>query len=130
MRLTSATRILGLVFAAAALLAAGCGKKEPARPSREVVSALLQREADELKRNGEQLDPVLRVKATWTVAAIDLVEVPGDPDHPWKGTIRFKIRGETRDTSGVVVDEFEKRFDYVYTTSLGKWIFQLAPATP
>ena len=32
MRLTSATRILGLVFAAAALLAAGCGKKEPARP--------------------------------------------------------------------------------------------------
>jgi hypothetical protein len=26
------------------------------------------------------------------------------------------------------VDEFDKRFDYVYSTALGKWIFQLAPS--
>jgi predicted small lipoprotein YifL len=128
MRLAFVTGVLGL--AAAAALVAGCGKKGPERPSREVVSALLQREADELKRNGEQIDPVLRVKATWTIASIDLREAPGDPDHPWTGTIHFKIRGETKDTGGVVVDEFEKRFDYVYTTSVGKWVFQLAPAAP
>lgn len=128
MRTAFVTGVLGV--AATAALLAGCGKKGPEPPSRETVHALLQREADELKRNGEQVDPVLRVKATWTVASIDLREAPGDPDHPWTGTIHFKIRGETKDTGGVVVDEFEKRFDYAWSTSLGKWIFQLAPATP
>jgi predicted small lipoprotein YifL len=127
MRLAFVTGVLGL--AAAAALLAGCGKKGPERPSRETVSALLQREADELKRNGEQVDPVLRVKATWTVASIDLREAP-DPDHPWTGTIHFRIRGETKDTGGVVVDEFDKRFDYAWSASLGKWIFQLSPAAP
>jgi hypothetical protein len=127
MGLARSTGILGL--AALAGLAAACGGRGPEKPSRESVAALLQREADELKRNGEQLDPVLRVKATWTVAAIDVRERPGDVDRPWAGTIHFRIRGETKDTSGVVVDEFEKRFDYLYSTSLGRWIFQLAPPT-
>ena len=27
-----------------------------------------------------------------------------------------------------MVDEFERRFDYLYTTSIQKWIFQLAPS--
>ena len=27
-----------------------------------------------------------------------------------------------------MVDEFERRFDYVYTASIQKWIFQLAPS--
>jgi hypothetical protein len=27
----------------------------------------------------------------------------------------------------VVIDEFERRFDYVYAASIQKWIFQLAP---
>jgi predicted small lipoprotein YifL len=125
MRLARTTGILGL--AAVATLVA-CGKKGPDRPSREVVTALLQREADDLKRNGEQLDPVLRVKATWTVAALDVRERPDDVDRPWAATIRFKIRAETGDTGGVVVDEFEKTFDYLYSASLGKWIFQLAPS--
>jgi hypothetical protein len=128
MRLALVTSAVGVVAVVAVV--AACGKKAPDRPARETVSALLQREADELKRNGEQFDPVLRVKATWTVASIDLREAPGDPDHPWAGTIHFKIRAETKDTGSVVVDEFEKRFDYVWATSLGKWVFQLAPATP
>lgn len=126
MRNARARRILVLTAVAAAL--AACGPKEPERKAREVVTPLLQREAEELKRNGEKLDPVLGVKATWTIAGVDVTERPGDADRPWAGKIRFKIRGETRDTSGVVVDEFERSFDYVYTASVDRWIFQLAPS--
>jgi len=122
-----ATRVVLLAAALAAL--AACGRKAPDRTGREVVTPLLQREADELKRSGEQMDPVLRVRATWTIAGIDVTERPGDTDRPWAGSIRFKIRGETKDADGsVAVDEFERRFDYVYVASVGKWIFQLTPS--
>jgi hypothetical protein len=118
---TVGASILGL-----SLVAAGCGPKAPERPAREVVTASLQQEADTLKADGEKLDPVLRVKATWTIEGLDVTERPNDPDRPWAGTIRFKIRSETKDTDNkVVIDEFEKRFDYVYTTSVNRWIFQM-----
>jgi hypothetical protein len=29
-----------------------------------------------------------------------------------------------------VVDEFERRFDYLYATSVKQWVFQLAPPAP
>jgi predicted small lipoprotein YifL len=123
-------RVHGIVVLAAVVAAvAACGRKGPERPGREVVTPLLQREADDLKRSGEKVDPVLGVKATWTIAGIDVTERPGDADRPWAGTIRFKIKGETKDTDGAVqVDEFERRFDYVYMASVGKWVFQLAPS--
>jgi predicted small lipoprotein YifL len=123
-------RAQGIVLLAVVVAAvAACGGKGPDRPAREVVTPLLEREAADLKSSGEKVDPVLRVKATWTVAGIDVTERPGDVDRPWAGTIRFKIQGETRDTDGAVqVDEFERRFDYVYVASVGKWIFQLAPS--
>jgi predicted small lipoprotein YifL len=118
-----------LVLAAVAAAVAACGRKGPERPAREVVTPLLQREADDLKRSGEQVDPVLRVKATWTIAGIDVTERPGDADRPFSGTIRFKIKGETKDTDGAVqVDEFERHFNYVYMASVNKWVFQLAPS--
>jgi hypothetical protein len=123
-------RTAGLVGVAAALVApAACGARGPKPPAREEVLALLQQEANQLKAGGEKLDPVLGVKATWTVAGIDVTERPTDPDRPWAGKIRFKIRSETRDIErGVIVDESDKDFDYVYSATLGKWIFQLAPA--
>ena len=126
----SRTRTAGVVILAAALAAvAACGRKGPDAPARDELTALLQKEADGLKASGEKLDPVLGVKATWTIAGIDVTERPGDADRPWAGAIRFKIRSETKDTDGaVVVDEFERRFDYLYTTSIQKWIFQLAPS--
>jgi hypothetical protein len=125
----SKTRTAGVVILVAALAAvAACGRKGPDAPARNELLALLQKEADGLKAGGEKLDPVLGVKATWTIAGIDVTERPGDADRPWAGAIRFKIRSETKDTDGaVVVDEFERRFDYLYTTSIQKWIFQLAP---
>jgi predicted small lipoprotein YifL len=120
----------GIVILAATLAGlAACGPRGPKAPGREVVTPLLQKEATDLKAGGEKLDPVLGVKATGAIAGIDVTERPNDPDRPWAGTIRFKIRSETKDTDGaVVVDEFDRRFDYVYTTSLQRWIFQLPPS--
>lgn len=120
----------GVVILAAALVGVGaCRPKAPETSGRERVTLLLQQEADALKRDGEKLDPVLRVKATWVIEGIDVTERPDDPDRPWVGTIRFKIRSVMRDEQGVVTtDEFDRRFDYVYTTSLQRWIFQLAPS--
>jgi predicted small lipoprotein YifL len=120
----------GCVILAAALTGlGGCGRKGPEVSGREVVTPLLQQEADSLKRDGEKLDPVLRVKATWAIAGIDVRERANDPDRPWAGTIRFKIKSETKDTDGrVIVDEFDRRFDYVYTASLKRWVFQLPPS--
>ena len=113
----------------ATLAALGLRAQGPEVPGREVVTPLLQQEADALKRDGEKLDPILRVKATWAVAGIDVTERPGDPDQPWAGAIRFRIRSEMRDERGAVTtDEFERRFDYVYTASLRRWIFQLSPS--
>ena len=127
------TRIgtLGTLALAATLLALpGCGRKGPAGPGREVLTSLLRQEAESLKRENEKLDPILRVKATWTIEGIDVTERPQDPDRPWAGTIRFKIRSETKDVDGsVAADEFERPFDYVYMASLQRWVFQL-PASP
>lgn len=117
---------VGAAAAALALVTLACGAKGPKGPTREAVTALLQQEADALKSGGEKLDPVLRVKATWTVEGLDITERPNDPDKPWAGTIRFRIKSETLDTDGKVeTDEFEKRFDYLYTTSVNRWIFQM-----
>ncbi|HSD26065.1 MAG TPA: hypothetical protein VLL75_02125 [Vicinamibacteria bacterium] len=122
-------RTAGVVVLAALLGVAACGRMGSKAPGRAVVTPLLQKEANDLKASGEKLDPVLRVKATWAIAGIDVTERPNDPDRPWAGAIRFRIRSETKDTDGaVVVDEFDRRFDYLYSTALGKWIFQLPPS--
>jgi predicted small lipoprotein YifL len=123
-------RTVGIVAVAAAIVGlAACGLRGPRAPGREAVTPLLQKEANDLKASGEKLDPVLGVKATWTIAGIDVTERPDDADRPWAGVIRFRIRSETKDMDGaVVVDEFDKRFDYVYSAALQKWIFQLPPS--
>ena len=124
MRLVSTIGIAGL--AVGVLAAGGCGALKPSGPTRETVTALLQQEANTLKAGGEKLDPVLRVTATWQIEGLDVTERPNDADRPWNGRIRFKIKSETKDTGGkVVTDEFQKQFDYVYTTSINRWIFQM-----
>jgi hypothetical protein len=123
------TGVGGVILGTALAVAAGCGGRGAGGPGREVVTPLLQQEADGLKRDGEKLDPILRVKATWTIAGIDVTERPGDRDRPWAGAIRFRIRSEMRDEQGVATaDEFDRRFDYVYSASLNRWIFQLQPS--
>jgi len=123
MRLCS---MLGAAGVATAVAAAGCGPSKPAGPTRESVTALLQQEANSLKADGEKLDPVLRVRATWTVEGLDVAPRTNDADRPWSGKIRFKIKSETKDTDGKLqVDEFQKQFDYVYTMSVNRWVFQM-----
>jgi hypothetical protein len=120
----------GVVILAAALVgAAACKPKAPDVPGREIVTPLLQREADGLKAENEKLDPILRVKATWTIEGLDITERPNDPERPWAGTIRFRIRSVMKDEQGVVTtDEFDRRFDYVFSAALGRWIFELPPS--
>lgn len=131
MKPASRARVLSAaaVLTAAAVLGAGCGRGGPEAPTRETVTALLQKEADALKRDGEKLDPVLRIKATWTIEGVDVAERPGDADRPFSGTIRFRIRSETKDEQGAVgADEFSREFHYVYTSSLNRWIFEMRPS--
>jgi predicted small lipoprotein YifL len=127
MRRDATARFVILAAALAAL--GGCGRGGPKAPGREVVTPLLQQEAAVLKQDGEKFDPALRVKATWAITGLDVTERANDPDRPWAGTIRFKIRSETRDEQGAVVaKEFERRFDYLWSASLNRWIFQLPPS--
>src|SRR6185295_15148139 len=91
---------LGAGALALVVMTAGCGIGKPKGPTREAVTAALQQEANTLKADGEKLDPVLRVKATWNVEGLDISERPNDADKPWSGKIRFKIRSETMDTGG------------------------------
>jgi hypothetical protein len=111
----------------AAVVAGACKARPPAGASREQLTALLQREAQALKATGEQLDPVLRVKATWTVAQLTVSERRGDAERPFAGVIRFHIRAETKDTDGAVqVDELDRRFDYLWNAGLQRWLIQPA----
>jgi predicted small lipoprotein YifL len=120
----------GIVILAAALVGiTACRPKGPDLPGREMVTPLLQREAETLKAENEKLDPILRVKATWEIEGIDITERPTDPARPWAGTIRFRIRSVMQDEQGVVTtDVIERRFDYVFNPTLGRWIFQLPPS--
>ena len=114
--------VVGIVVAVAV---AGCSR--PAKgPGREALLAQLQQEAQAIKAENENQDEALGVRATWTVASVDVVEQPANEAAPWRGTIRFQIRSETDDTDGKVdVHEFEKEFSYVFNPTIQKWVFQL-----
>jgi hypothetical protein len=99
-------------------------------PSKEAVTQLLQQEAQSLKADGEKMDPSLGVKATWTIVSVEVREQPNDPDRPWAGTIKFKIESRMKDVDGTdQVQQFEKKFEYVYTNTLKRWITQYTPPT-
>ena len=127
-RRTVHTALAALLAPALLVLAAGCLRKGPQGPSREELTSLLQQEAQALKATGEKLDPVLRVKATWTVTELTVSPQPNDQDRPWAGLIRFHIRAETKDADGSAqVDEFDKRFDYLWSASLRRWLIKPTP---
>ena len=118
------------LWLAVILLAVGACKAGPTGPDKGAVTQLLQQEAQSLKTNGEKLDPSLGVKATWTIVSVDVREQPNDPDRPWAGTIRFKIESRMKDVDGSdQTQQFEKKFEYVYTNTLKQWITQYTPPT-
>lgn len=117
--------VAAVLLAAALSPAAGCGRRGAGGPSREELTSLLRQEAQAMKATGETLDPVLGVKASWTVSELTVSERPGDADRPWAGVIRFRIRAETKDSDGSVqVDEMDKRYEYLWSASLGRWLIQ------
>ena len=112
-----------------AALACGRGKSDSLK--KETVLALLQQEAQSLKADGEKVNPDLGVKTTWNIEGVDVREQPNDENRPWAGTIRFKIQSQMREVDGTkLTNEFEKRFDYAYSTALKKWIILYVPPTP
>lgn len=119
--------------AAALLLAvvlAGCNLGKLSRPSRDEVMTLLQAEAAEMKKGGEQMDPKLRVKVVWNVDGIDLVE-QDDPKRPWKGTVRFRIISTMHDADGSETNDLiRKHFTYVYDTDTKKMLFVSSTTPP
>jgi hypothetical protein len=109
------------------LLAAGCSFK-PKGPSKEMVTPLLQQEANSLKRDGEKPDEKLGVKATWNVESVEVREQKDNETNPWAGTVKFKITSEMREVDGTpVVQTFDKRFEYLWSTTLNRWIIQYTP---
>ena len=118
-------------LAIAGLILAACNLGRLAGPSREEVLAQLQQEADTMKKGGEQMNPALRIKVTWTVEGIDLQEQPNDDAHPWKGIVRFKILSTMHDADGSETNDLiRKHFTYVYDKAGKKWLFQSSTTPP
>ncbi len=121
-------RIITLALPLLGLLA--CSPKA-AGPSRETLLPLLQKEADSLKVDGEKVDPVLGVQSVWTIEGIDLKEQKSNEKSPWLGVVRFHIVSRTKDFDGSTVnDESRKQFEYVWNTTLEKWVFQYKATPP
>jgi len=115
----------------AVLVLAGCNLRGLSGPSRDEVLALLQAEADDMKKGGEKMDPKLGVKAVWNIEGIDVVEQPNDSAHPWKGTVRFKIVSTMHDADGSETNDLiRKHFSYVYDSATKKLLFQSSTTPP
>ena len=116
-----------------AVLIAGCSLAKPEGGQKEAVLALLQQQAQGLKQDGEKmsLNPTLGVKAIWNIESVEVKEQPGNESQPWTGTIRFRIESKTREVDGSLSSQqFEKRFDYVYSPAIKGWIIQYVPPSP
>jgi len=115
---------IGIVGAVALV---GCSS-EPKAPERDTLVAQLQQEAEALRAQNENQDTSLGVSTTWTIESVDVVEPAEGTDAPTRGTIRFRIRAETKDMDDEVqVDEFDKQFDYTFNPTIQKWIFDYKP---
>ncbi len=112
------------------VLAFGGCKTRLLGPSKDALQALLQQEAQSLKTDGEKINPELGVKSVWTIESVEVKEQPDNADQPWVGSIKFKIESRIREVDGSEVSQqFEKRFEYVYSDTLKRWIIQYTPPT-
>ena len=111
-------------LAALALILVACSGGAPSKSDREAATAALQNEAAALKRDGEKMPPSLGVTATWTVTGVDVQDQPGNATQPFTGTIKFRINSKTREPTGVVENNFERSFKYVYDAGIKQWMLK------
>lgn len=109
---------------AVAGLALSCSKPKPEPPKHDQVEPLLQKEAESLQKEGEQVNPSLGVETRWNLEAVEIREQAGNEAQPWAGTIKFKIVSKTRDGSSTVTERFEKSFDYVFDAAQNRWLLR------
>lgn len=96
-----------------------------------MVTPLLQQEANSLKQDGEKPDEKLGVKATWNVESVEVREQKDNESNPWAGTVKFRITSEMREVDGTPVTQtFDKRFEYLWSTAMNRWIIQYTPPSP
>ena len=99
-----------------------CGMVADSGPSQETALSLLRQEAQELKAEGEKLDPAFGVRANWEIEDVQVQKPSNDDGPPWRGTIRFKITSRVREPDGTTsMEEFVRNFEYVWDTELGDW---------
>ncbi len=112
-------------IATVALLAAllgSCGTIGAGAPAQEEVLSLLREEAQELKAEGEKLDPAFGVTANWEIEDVQVRKPSNENGPPWRGTIRFKITSRVYDPDGSTsTDEFDKNIEYLWDTELDRW---------
>ena len=112
-------------IATTALLAAllgSCGAIGDGAPAQETVLSLLREEAQELKAEGESLDPAFGVTANWEIEDVQVRKPSNENGPPWRGTVRFKITSRVRDPDGSTsTDEFDKSIEYLWDTELDGW---------
>lgn len=122
-------RAVVLSLLAVTVAAGGC-KGGLGGPSKEEVTAELRKEAETFKAKGEQSDPILRLKSTWNIEGVDVVEQEKE-GRPYKGTIRFKIITTMRDPDGAETnDRLDKQFNYEYDVREKRWLILYTPAPP
>jgi len=111
------------VLAAVAVALCACSSA-PSKSEQEDARAALQKEAEALKRDGEKMPPSFGVTATWTIVGVDVQEQPGNAAQPLTGTIKFRINSQTRESTGVVENNFERSFKYVYDAGIKQWLLK------
>ncbi len=114
----------GHSLAALAIFLVACSGGSPSKSDREAATAALQNEAAALKRDGEKMPPSLGVTATWTITGVDVQDQPGNATQPFTGTIKFRINSQTRESTGVVENNFERSFKYVYDAGIKQWMLK------
>ena len=111
------------VLAALAVALCACSSA-PSKSEQQDAKAALQKEAEALKRDGEKMNPALGVTATWTIMGVDVQEQPGNAAQPLTGTIKFRINSQTRESTGIVENNFERSFKYVYDAGIKQWLLK------
>jgi len=125
MERSGAWRVLAVgLIVALGCIAPACGRAKSKIPSQAEVTESLSKEAAATKAGGEDLDPALRMKATWTLTGLEVRAQPENKDYPWAGTLKFRVRSEARDLEGVSVKESERKYQYLWSRVLRRWILQ------